>query len=385
MLRARPDSSSALLALAARCGATRVLWNRRYEPARHRARSAHQRRRCATRGTRSRQLQCRAAARTLDGADRQRRTVPSVHAVLAPLPVAARSGRTAAGAAAPRRTAALARIRTRSAVWRCCRPPDWAGGLRAAWTPGQRGRAARARSNSCATAFDDYASSRDRPALHGTSRLSPHLHFGEIGPREIWHATRPFRRARGQHTSAGATRSSSPSWAGASLPITCCITFRTRPISRCAAKFARFPWKSEPAGLAARGSAGATGYPIVDAGMRELWRTGWMHNRVRMIAASFLVKDLLLPWNDGARWFWDTLVDADLASNTLGWQWVAGCGADAAPFFRIFNPMPAGREVRSGRRLRAALGARNSRGCRTSGSTSRGPPRRPCWQRPASS
>ena len=106
---------------------------------------------------------------------------------------------------------------------------------------------------------------------------------------------------------------------------------------------------------------GRTGYPIVDAGMRELWHTGWMHNRVRMIVASFLVKHLRLPWQDGARWFWDTLVDADLANNTLGWQWVAGCGADAAPYFRIFNPVTAGAEVRSRRRLRRALGARARR------------------------
>src|SRR5450631_941020 len=105
--------------------------------------------------------------------------------------------------------------------------------------------------------------------------------------------------------------------------------------------YARFPWK--PNATAGKAwSAGATGYPIVDAGLRELWETGWMHNRVRMIAASFPVKDLLIPWTDGVRWFWDTLVDADLASNTLGWQWVAGCGADAASFFRIFNPTTQG-------------------------------------------
>jgi deoxyribodipyrimidine photo-lyase len=102
-------------------------------------------------------------------------------------------------------------------------------------------------------------------------------------------------------------------------------------------KFAGFPWRSSPERLRAW-QRGLTGYPLVDAGMRELWRTGWMHNRVRMIAASFLIKDLLQPWTEGAHWFWDTLVDADLASNTLGWQWVAGCGADAAPYFRIFNP-----------------------------------------------
>jgi len=107
------------------------------------------------------------------------------------------------------------------------------------------------------------------------------------------------------------------------------------------ARFAVFGWRNDAAGLRAW-RKGLTGYPIVDAGMRELWRTGWMHNRVRMIAASFLCKDLLIDWRDGARWFWDTLVDADLANNTLGWQWTAGCGADAAPFFRVFNPVQQG-------------------------------------------
>jgi deoxyribodipyrimidine photo-lyase len=107
--------------------------------------------------------------------------------------------------------------------------------------------------------------------------------------------------------------------------------------------FARFPWRHAPAALTAW-QRGRTGYPLVDAGMRELWATGWMHNRVRMIAGSFLVKHLLLPWQAGAAWFWDTLVDADLANNTLGWQWIGGCGADAAPYFRIFNPVTQGKK-----------------------------------------
>ena len=154
-------------------------------------------------------------------------------------------------------------------------------------------------------------------------------------PREIWHAARAAAAAR-----------SLPDWRHSQFltelgwrefahhllhhfPNT--ATEALRPA------FREFPWRTDPAGLR-RWQRGETGYPIVDAGMRELWQTGWMHNRVRMIAASFLVKDLLLPWQEGARWFWDTLVDADLAANTLGWQWVAGCGADAAPYFRIFNP-----------------------------------------------
>jgi deoxyribodipyrimidine photo-lyase len=117
--------------------------------------------------------------------------------------------------------------------------------------------------------------------------------------------------------------------------------FPNTPTEPLRPEFKKFPWHENPEGLKAW-QTGQTGYPIVDAGMRELWHTGWMHNRVRMIVASFLVKDLLLPWQSGARWFWDTLVDADLANNTLGWQWTAGCGADAAPFFRIFNPITQG-------------------------------------------
>ena len=112
-------------------------------------------------------------------------------------------------------------------------------------------------------------------------------------------------------------------------------------------EFAAFPWKTDPRTL--RGwTQGKTGYPLVDAGMRELWHTGWMHNRIRMVVASFLVKDLLIGWQEGAAWFWDTLVDADLANNTLGWQWVTGCGADAAPYFRIFNPVIQGEKFDPG-------------------------------------
>ena len=155
--------------------------------------------------------------------------------------------------------------------------------------------------------------------------------------------------------SAVAPRSCASSAGGSSARI-CCSTGRAWRTSRSAQEYAAFPWrrpgKDVSADLAAW-SRGRTGYPIVDAGMRQLWQTGWMHNRVRMIVASFLTKHLLIPWQDGERWFWDTLVDADLASNAAGWQWVAGCGADAAPYFRIFNPVlqgqkfdPAGAYVR---------------------------------------
>ena len=213
---------------------------------------------------------------------------------------------------------------------------NWAGGLREAWTPGSAG-AHHSLRQFLGEALEEYSTLRDRPDYAGTSRLSPHLHFGEIGPREIWHAARALGLARGQHsgwrTSQFLTELGWREFAYHSL-----YHFPHVPEQPLNPRFARFPWNDNPTALRAW-QRGATGFPIVDAGMRQLWHTGWMHNRVRMIVASFLVKDLLLPWSEGARWFWDTLVDADLASNTLGWQWVAGCGTDAAPYFRIFNPV----------------------------------------------
>jgi deoxyribodipyrimidine photo-lyase len=168
--------------------------------------------------------------------------------------------------------------------------------------------------------------------------LSPHLHFGEIGPREIWHATRQLA-GRGRTTWRDSQFLAELGWREFAHHLL--YHFPQTPERPLRAAYDRFPWRNDPGRLQAW-ARGATGYPIVDAGLRELWHTGWMHNRVRMIVASFLIKDLLVDWTEGARWFWDTLVDADLASNTLGWQWVAGCGADAAPFFRIFNPTSQG-------------------------------------------
>jgi deoxyribodipyrimidine photo-lyase len=217
------------------------------------------------------------------------------------------------------------------------RSPDWAGGLRAAWEPGEA--AARDR----LTAFLDgaaarYRGERDRPGVAGTSRLSPHLHFGEIGPRTVWHATRTAMAA-GLPEAEGLGFLRELGWREFSAHLL--WQFPTLPEEPLRAEFAAFPWSGD-AGLLRAWQRGRTGYPIVDAGLRELWTTGWMHNRVRMIVASFLVKDLLVPWQDGERWFWDTLVDADLANNAASWQWVAGCGADAAPYFRVFNPVLQG-------------------------------------------
>jgi deoxyribodipyrimidine photo-lyase len=213
---------------------------------------------------------------------------------------------------------------------------DWPSGMRAAWTPGSAGAHA-ALAHFLTDIQDEYANDRDRPDRDGTSRLSPHLHFGEISPRAVWNEVRRFALARGQYATWRESRFITElGWR--EFAYHGIYHFPHIPEKPLNERFARFPWKNNPPGLQAW-QRGRTGYPIVDAGMRQLWNIGWMHNRVRMIAASFLVKDLQLSWNEGARWFWDTLVDADLASNTLGWQWVAGCGTDAAPYFRIFNPV----------------------------------------------
>jgi len=211
--------------------------------------------------------------------------------------------------------------------------PDWAAEFPGHWTPGEVGAQARL------AAFLEhglagYGARRNLPGVAwGTSGLSPHLHLGEISPLQVWHAARA-KGGAGLETFLKEVLwrefSHHLLWHRPEMPHT-----PLRP------EFAAFPWR-EDAALLRAWQRGRTGYPIVDAGMRQLWRTGWMHNRVRMIAASFLVKHLLQPWQAGEAWFWDTLVDADLAANAASWQWVAGCGADAAPYFRIFNPVLQG-------------------------------------------
>ena len=209
--------------------------------------------------------------------------------------------------------------------------PDWAAGLRESWTPGEAAAAQRLDAFLDRTAAD-YNKARDLPAEDGTSRLSPYLHFGEISARQIWHAAIHHSEAGGAGVAAFLRELM---WREFSCHLLQHFPEMThRPLRR---QFEAFPWDHDDSALRAW-QRGATGYPIVDAGMRQLWHTGWMHNRVRMIAASFLVKDLRLDWRLGAAWFLDTLVDADAANNSCGWQWVAGCGTDAAPYFRVFNP-----------------------------------------------
>jgi deoxyribodipyrimidine photo-lyase len=216
---------------------------------------------------------------------------------------------------------------------------DWADGLSKTWHPGESG-AKNQLKRFQKEPIEEYPSGRDQPGVVGTSRLSPHLHFGEISPRQVWRAVLGMMSNApiGSRTACEAYLRQI-GWREFAYHLL--YHHPESPEQSLRPQFAAFPWKADLSTLQVW-TQGKTGYPLVDAGMRELWHTGWMHNRV-----------LLIAWQEGAAWFWDTLVDADLANNTLGWQWVAGCGADAAPFFRIFNPViqgekfdPAGDYVR---------------------------------------
>ncbi len=209
----------------------------------------------------------------------------------------------------------------------------WDDGLTQTWTPGEAGALKQLRQFSKHVA--SYPTGRDRPDRAETSRLSPHLHFGEIGPRQIVAALRHSNTAAAQ---AKGTDSYLRQIGWREFAHHLLFHFPETTDAPLDKRFAKQKWRRSASDLRAW-QRGATGIPLVDAGMRELWRTGWMHNRIRMIAASVLTKNLQIHWLQGAQWFWETLVDADLANNTLGWQWVAGCGADAAPYYRIFNPV----------------------------------------------
>ena len=213
--------------------------------------------------------------------------------------------------------------------------PDWAGGLKETWQPGETGAWQRL-TEFLDQAASNYKDQRDIPSVPGTSRLSPHLHFGEISPRQIWHHIQVTLSTHSNLQVGADAFIRELGWRDFSYHLL--HHWPHLPEKPFREEFARFPWQSN--GKALRDwQKGQTGIPLIDAGMRELWHTGWMHNRVRMIVASYLVKNLLIPWQAGEAWFWDTLVDADLANNAASWQWVAGSGADAAPYFRIFNPV----------------------------------------------
>jgi deoxyribodipyrimidine photo-lyase len=335
--RVAPESSSeaALLALARATGATSVHWNRRYEPAVI-ARDSALKAELRSQGLAAHSHNAALLAEPWEVRNQSGKPFQvftpfwrCVVGQLAPPPPTPAPAQLAAPQRWPESLALealtlLPRIR-------------WYDGLATTWQPGEAGAAQRLEQFLDA-AWLEYDNRRDVPAHEGTSRLSPHLHHGEISPRQVWHAF--ARRASSQGIDATRWRQSKflaeVGWREFAHHLL--YHFPQTPTQPLRADFARFPWRSDAALLEAW-QRGRTGVPLVDAGMRELWHTGWMHNRVRMVVASFLVKNLLQPWQDGARWFWDTLVDADLASNTLGWQWSAGCGADAAPYFRIFNPV----------------------------------------------
>ena len=216
---------------------------------------------------------------------------------------------------------------------------NWDSGFKSAWVPGEEG-AKRELKRFVESDLFDYHERRNIPSVVGTSRLSPYLAWGELSPNQIWFAVQEKLKRAGVTSQEGSrVYLNEILWREFAYHLL--FHFPETPTKPLREEFSRFPWADNKK-LLRCWQRGRTGYPIVDAGMRELWVTGWMHNRVRMIVASFLVKDLLIPWQRGAEWFWDTLVDADLASNTLGWQWTAGCGADAAPFFRVFNPSGQG-------------------------------------------
>ena len=217
--------------------------------------------------------------------------------------------------------------------------PDWAGGLRQTWEPGEA--AAKKRLHRFADdLLGDYAKGRDLPAQDATSRLSPYLASGEISPRQIWHAAHHAAAESGVGRDDVEKLSKELAWREFSYhllfhhPDLATKNFNKR--------FDNFVWTDKPTKLLRAWQKGSTGYPIVDAGMRQLWQTGWMHNRVRLITGSFLVKHLRIDWRKGEDWFWDTLVDSDPANNAQNWQWITGSGADAAPYFRIFNPVLQG-------------------------------------------
>jgi deoxyribodipyrimidine photo-lyase len=333
----RGDSDAVILALAAAANAGRVLWTRRYERASI-ALDASVKTRLRERGVEALSFNGRLMREPWEVA--KPGGAPSAsfsafwrrHRALGPFPAPSRAPDrltpTPWPEDAPERVAIDA-LRLTPAN------PDWSGELALGETPGEAGaRSALARFLHGALA--GYAEGRDLTSQEATSRLSAHLRFGEISARRIGAAIEASAAARSDLARDAEKFTAELGW----RDFAAALLYRhpdlaTRPLR---AEFERFPWRDDDAGFRAW-ARGETGYPIVDAGMRQLRRTGFMPNRVRMIAASFLVKHLLIDWRRGEAWFWDTLIDADPANNPMGWQWVAGSGADAAPYFRIFNPV----------------------------------------------
>lgn len=335
LLIRRGDSFAQLRALASETGAAAVYWNRLYEPA------VVERDRRVSEGLQGLGIEVRdyrAAllfdpGRILNNSGTPYKVfTPFWRAALARLELGVPSP-------APSRLAGHTDLQSLSVAELGLLPEiGWDAGLSAAWTPGEDAAHARLAEFS-AGPVAAYQELRNRPDCAGTSRLSPHLHFGELSPQQVAWALEQENRTADEGARVFMNEIGWREFAHHLLvhfPNT--VTEPLRP------EFRFFPWRDGDNDAYRAWCRGRTGIPLVDAGMRELWHTGWMHNRVRMVVASFLTKNQLVGWQHGARWFWDTLVDADLASNTLGWQWTAGCGADAAPFFRIFNPVRQGQK-----------------------------------------
>ncbi|MGN2251873.1 cryptochrome/photolyase family protein [Frateuria sp. GZRe12] len=331
---AQAPTLETLLDLIARSGAGTVHWNRRYEPdaiAHDTRLKTALRERGIEVHTHNAALWCEPWSIATQAGDPYRvftpywRNLRTQLAVQEPLPVPAFREWVALPGAQP-----LAALDLLPSI-------AWYRGLAATWRPGEAG------AHEWLEVFADdalghYAQARDLPARHGTSRLSPHLHFGEISPRQI-HYLLERRNARVDVRRRADLEPFLRELGWREFAHHLLFHFPDTPSRNFNPRFDDRLWEPQDEPALERWRRGRTGIPLVDAGMRELWHTGWMHNRVRMIVASFLTKNLRQHWHHGARWFWDTLVDADLANNTMGWQWVAGCGADAAPYFRVFNPV----------------------------------------------
>ncbi|MEQ4575368.1 MAG: deoxyribodipyrimidine photo-lyase [Gammaproteobacteria bacterium] len=337
LLVLRGPSDAALRRLAARCGAAAVYWNRKYEPATQ-SRDAAIKRALREAGLVAESFNGSLLFEPWELRTRQggpyRVFTPFWRTALAqwhlPLPWKA-----------PDRLPPVPEALAGEAIEALglAPSPRWDSGFWESWRPGQAG-AHEALEVFVDGALRGYRDGRDRPDRASTSRLSPHLHFGEIAPWRICAELERHRRAPLAADIDGYVRELGWREFGYHL----LHHFPESATRNLDPRFDRFEWAVPPADELRAWQRGHTGIPIVDAGMRELWHTGYMHNRVRMIVASFLCKHLRVHWLEGARWFWDTLVDADLAGNTLGWQWVAGTGADAAPYFRIFNPVAQARK-----------------------------------------
>lgn len=334
LLITRGPTVDALLAIARATGATQIFWNRRYEPAAMAVEAALEKQLAAAGltglGFHSSRLAPPDAVRSAAGTPYQVFT-PFWRAFLQQVQIGAPES-------SPRELHPPARWPESLTVeaLQLLSPPDWHRSLAQHWQPGEEsGRAAL--KSFVSDRLAGYAEDRDRPDLQANSRLSPYLRHGELSPRQVW--TAAIKAGERNGLAADAVRGDRfcaelvwREFATQQLVLHPSLPDRART-----AKFERLPWRHDARELRAW-QKGRTGFAMVDAGMRELWQTGFMHNRVRMITASFLIKNLLHDWREGERWFWDTLVDADLASNALNWQWVAGTSPDAAPWFRIFNP-----------------------------------------------